>query len=68
MDIRAGVITKADVLLKRVLDGMPGRIQEELEKRDFDHLCGILKDKDVAILSAFNDDYRNDSSGLINSA
>ncbi len=56
MDIRTGVITKADVLLKRVLDGMPGRILEELEKRDFDHLCGILKDKDVAILSAFNVD------------
>lgn len=53
-DIRSEVITKADVLLKRVLDSVPGKALEEIEKRDFDHLCGVLKDKDATILSAFN--------------
>ncbi len=55
-DIRAGAITKADVLLKRVLDSVPGKTLEEIEKRDFDNLCGVLKDKDASILSAFNTD------------
>ena len=53
-DIRSEVITKADVLLKRVLDSMPGKALEEIEKRDFDHLCGVLKDNDATILSAFS--------------